>query len=138
VAALTQNVSLFEPIRPAPQITTILIASSPSSVAGRWSSLGSARRDAGFFLGTSDRKPRKKHSQIARHQGRGLPRLAQNGVRDCDNHVRKSRSQCTDPDAGHSRDDRGRDDGAYRDADTPKAIGITLINTVRDQHHSQP
>jgi hypothetical protein len=26
VAALTQNVSLFEPIRPAPPITTILIA----------------------------------------------------------------------------------------------------------------
>jgi hypothetical protein len=69
----------------------------------------------------------------------GIPaRLAQNGVCDRDNHVRKSRSQCTDPDAGHSRDDRGRDDGAHRDADTPKAIGITLIDTVRDQHHSQP
>ena len=138
MAALTQNVSLFEPIRPAPPITTIFIASSPSSVAGRRSSLGSARRDAGFFLGTSDRKPRKKHSQIARHPGQEFPRLAQNGVCDRDSHVRKSRRQCTDPDAGHSRDDRGRDDGAHRDADTPKAIGITLIDTVRDQHCSQP
>ena len=69
----------------------------------------------------------------------GIPaRLAQNGVCDRDNHVRKSRSQCTDPDAGHSRDDRGRDDGAHRDADTPKAIGFTLIDAVCDQHHSQP
>jgi len=33
----------------------------------------------------------------------------------------------------HSRDDRGRDDGAHCDADTPKAIGITLIDTVRDR-----
>lgn len=82
-----------------------------------------------FIAGASDRKPRKKNFQTARRQ---------NGVCDRDNHVRKSRSQCTDPDAGHSRDDRGRDDGAHRDADTPKAIGITLIDTVRDQHHSQP
>ena len=65
-------------------------------------------------------------------------RLAQNGVWDRDNHARKSRSQCTDPDAAHSRDDRGRDDSAHRDADYPKAIGITLIDAVRDQHHSQP
>ena len=107
MAALTQNGDAFEPIRPAPPITTIFIA------------------------GASDRKPRKKNSQM------GIPaRLAQNGVCDRDNHVRKSRSQCTDPDAGHSRDDRGRDDGAHRDADAPKAIGITLIDTVRDQHHS--
>jgi hypothetical protein len=67
-----------------------------------------------------------------------LPTVAQNGVSDRDNHARKSRRQYTDPDTGHSRDDRGRDDGAHRDADTPKAIGTTLIDSVRDQHHSQP
>jgi len=55
-----------------------------------------------------------------------------------DNHVRKSRSQCTDPDAAHTRDDRRRDDGAHRDTDTPKAIGAPFIDTVRDQHQSQP
>jgi hypothetical protein len=92
----------------------------------------------GVFPGASDRKPRKKNSRTARHPV-GVPaRLAQIVLCDRDNHVRKSRSQSTDPDTGHSRDDRGRDDGAHRDADTPKAIGITLIDTVRDQHHSQP
>src|SRR5215510_14068944 len=106
--------TLFEPIRPVPPITTIFIA------------------------GTFDRKPREEFSDRAPPRS-GIPaRLAQNGVCDRDNHVRKSRSQCTDPDAGYSSDDRGRDDGAHRDADTPKAIGITLIDTVRDQHHSQP
>ena len=77
----------------------------------------------------SDRAPRRSGISA---------RLAQNDVCDRDNHVRKSRGQCTDPDAGHSRDDRGRGEGAHRDADTPKAIGITLIETVRDQHRSQP
>jgi hypothetical protein len=116
---------------------TSFIANSPSSVAGRWSSLGCAtRRDARFFPGASDRKPRKKNSQTAPPRS-GIPaRLAQNGVCDRDNHVRKSRSQCTDPDAGHSRDDRGRDDGAHRDAYAPKAIGIILIDAVCDQHRS--
>ena len=85
------------------------------------------------------RKPRKKKFSDRAPPRSGIPaRLAQNGVCDRNNHVRKSRSQRTDPDAGHSRDDRGRDDGAHRDADTPKAIGITLIDTVRNQHHSQP
>src|SRR5215475_8018274 len=131
--------TLFEPIGPEPPITTIFIANSPSSVAGRWSSLGCAtRRDARFSPGASERKPRKKNSQIAPPRS-GIPeRLAQNGVCDRDNHVRKSRSQCTDPDAAHSRDDRGRDNAAHRDAETPKAIGITLIDTVHDQHRSQP
>ena len=128
-----------KPIRPAPPITTIFIANAYSSVTGRWSSHGCAtRRDARLFPGASDRKPKRKNSQTARHPGRGFPRLAQNGLYDRDNHVRKSRSQCTDPDAGHSRDDRGRHDGAHRDADTPKAIGITLIDAVCDQHHPQP
>ena len=95
-------------------------------------------RDARFFPGASDRKPSKKKSQTARRPGRGFPRLAQDGVRDRDNRVRESRSQYTDPDDAHSRDDRGRDDGAHRDADIPKAIGITLIDAMRDHHHSQP
>jgi hypothetical protein len=81
--------------------------------------------EVNHHVGAADRRPPRS----------GIPALlAQNGVCDRDNHVRKSRSQCTDPDATHSRDDRGRDDGAHRDADTPKAIGITLIDTVRDQH----
>ena len=80
----------------------------------------------------------KKFSDRAPRRSGISSRLAQNGVCDRDDHVRKSRSQCTDPDAGHSRDDRGSDEGAHRDADTPKAIGITLIETVRDQHRSQP
>jgi len=96
------------------------------------------RRDARFSPGASDRKPRKKFSDRAPRRSGISSRLAQNGVCDRDDHVRKSRSQCTDPDAGHSRDDRSRDEGAHRDADTPKAIGITLIETVRDQHRSQP
>src|SRR5262245_500332 len=34
----------------------------------------SAARDARFFPGVSDRTPRKKNSQTARHPGRGFPR----------------------------------------------------------------
>lgn len=93
---------------------------------------GRRRRSRRFSL--RERPTGNQERKILRS---GIPaRLAQNGVCDRDNHVRKSRSQCTDPDAGHSRDDRGRDDGAHRDADAPKAIGITLIDTMRDQHHS--
>ena len=76
------------------------------------------------------------HSQTARHQdwesrARGAERL-----RDRDIDVRKSPPRRIDPDAGHSRNDRGRDYGAHRDADPPEAIGIALIDTVCDQHHS--
>lgn len=63
--------------------------------------------------------------------------VARNGVRHRNIRVRKSRCQCPNSDAAHSRDDRGRYDAAHRDADPPKAIGISLIDTVRDQHHSQ-
>ena len=129
----------FEPIRLVQPVTTIFIANSPSSVAGRWSSLGCATGEThGSFRERPTGNQERKFSDCARPRS-GIPvRLAQNGVCDCDNPVRKSPSQCTDPDTSHSRDDRGRDDGAHRDADTPKAIGITLIDTVRDQHHSQP
>jgi hypothetical protein len=129
----------FEPIRPEPPITTISIANSPSSVAGRWSSLGCATRRDARFSGSVREETKKEKFPDRAPPGSGISeRLAQNGVCDRDNHVRKSRSQCTDPDAAHSRDDRGRDNGAHRDAKPPKAIGITLIDTVRDQHGSQP
>jgi hypothetical protein len=128
------------PTRPAPPITTIFIANASSSVTG-WSSLGAPKdRTRGYFFSEAfDRKPIKKNYQAAAPPRSGIPvRHAQNGLRGRDNRGRKSRSQCTDPEATHSRDDRGRDDGAHRDADTPYAIGITLIDTVRDQRLSQP
>src|SRR5205814_10626130 len=122
-----------------PPITTIFIANARSSVAGRWSPLGCATsRDARFFPGAPTGNQERKFSDRAPSRSGITARLAQNGACDRDNHVRKSRSQCTDPDTGHSRDDRGRDDGAHRDADTPKAIGTMLIDSVRDQHRSQP
>ena len=106
--------------------------------AFRANQAGAADHDASHCGSARQETKKEKFSDRAPPRS-GIPaRLAQNGVCDRDNHVRKSRSQCTDPDAGHSRDDRGRDDGAHRDADTPKAIGITLIDTVRDQQHSQP
>jgi hypothetical protein len=42
-----------------------------------------------------------------------------------------------DPNPAHARDDRGRDNGAYCDARTPKAICGVSIDAVRDQHHPQ-
>ena len=69
-----------KPIRPAPPITTIFIANAYSSVTGRWSSHGCAtRRDARLFPGASDRKPKRKNSQTARHpvwDSRALRRTA--------------------------------------------------------------
>ena len=100
---------------------------------------GCRRRSQRFSLRGRPPGTKKEKFSDRRPPRSGIhARLAQNGVWDRDNHARKSRSQCTDPDAAHSRDDRGRDDSAHRDADCPKAIGITLIDAVRDQHHSQP
>ena len=82
-------------------------------------------------------RTKKKNSRTAT-QGGDSRDLRRTAYATAINHVRKSRNQCTDPDAAHSRDDRSRDDSAHRDADTPKEIGITLIDTVCDQHHSQP
>ena len=106
--------------------------------AFRANQAGAADHDASQCGSARQETKKEKFSDRSPPRSRIPARLAQNGVCDRDNHVRESRSQCTDPDAGHSRDDRGRDDGAHRDADTPKAIGITLIDTVRDQQHSQP
>lgn len=96
------------------------------------------RRDARVLSWSVRQEAKKEKLPDRATQVGDSARLAQNGVRDRDNHVRKSRNQCPNPDAAHSRDDRGSDDGAHRDAELPKAIGITLIDTVRDQHRSQP
>src|SRR6516165_11196137 len=48
------------------------------------------------------------------------------------------RSERPDPDAAHSGDDRGRDNGAYCDARAPNAVGAALIHAVGDQHDSKP
>jgi hypothetical protein len=47
------------------------------------------------------------------------------------------RRRLADPNPAHTRDDRGRDNGAYCDARAPKTICGASIDTVRDQHHPQ-
>src|SRR4051794_9879368 len=81
----------FRANQPAPPITTISLRERP-------------------------RKTKKERFSDRGFRGPGAEQLC-----DRDSHVRKSRSQRTDPDPGHSRDDGGRDDGAHRDAYAPKA-----------------
>jgi hypothetical protein len=47
------------------------------------------------------------------------------------------RPRLADPNPAHTRDDRGRDNGAYCDARAPKTICGASIDAVRDQHHPQ-
>jgi hypothetical protein len=97
----------------------------------RWSSLGCAAiRDARFFPRASGRKPGKK--VLRTRQTKCRTPFAPGGVCDRVIHARKSRSQRSNPYAAHPCDDRGRDNGAHRDACNPKAIRVAPIYAVRD------